>query len=331
MENTREEEYTLQCIVDEMETMLCDEEYGFEVYALIKGDEKTLKRFAFYENSKKGQENFKDKIQETIAEIIKRDYIVDISQYVSIDYVADDQHKIYVLPQNEQYAPFGYLNTMETNGKYFSTDDIDNVDAIIFRFKRGNKCIWAYQSVQPILIPNKKKENFLAKAVSTENMEKFEEFTDRIFTITKKVNLVVVGENILTRDIKLMQRHFGFEQYIRSEAQKVVDDITKTGLVENDVKLQEYINRPSKAYVKKMLRIKQYNVVKLRAQELVEKVQETERWQETFTIVDGKIQLNTYKDVEYLIDLFDERYTKSLITEDEFDTDVKRLAKKIER
>lgn len=82
-------------------------------------------------------------------------------------------------------------------------------------------------------------------------MDKFEEFTDRIFTITQKVNLLVVGENILTRDIKLMQRHFGFEQYIRSEAMKVVEDITKTGLVENNFKLQEYVSRPSKTYAKK--------------------------------------------------------------------------------
>ena len=222
------------------------------------------------------------------------------------------------------------LNAVEPKENYFGVNDFDNVDAILFRFKRESRCIWAYQSVQPILIPNKKKENFLVKAISTEDMDKFEEFTDRIFTITQKVNLLVVGENILTRDIKLMQRHFGFEQYIRSEAMKVVEDITKTGLVENNFKLQEYVSRPSKTYAKKMLRIKQYNVVKLKSKELIKKIQKTERWRETFTIINGKIQLNTYKDVEHLIDLFDERYTKSLITNDEFDTDVKRIAKKNE-
>lgn len=51
MEDVREE-CTMKNIVTEIETMFCDEEYGFEVYALIKGDEKTLKRFAFYEKVK---------------------------------------------------------------------------------------------------------------------------------------------------------------------------------------------------------------------------------------------------------------------------------------
>lgn len=81
MEDVREE-CTMQNIVTEIETMFCDEEYGFEVYALIKGDEKTLKRFAFYEKSKNNQDNFKDKIQKTIAEVVKRDYGVEASQYV---------------------------------------------------------------------------------------------------------------------------------------------------------------------------------------------------------------------------------------------------------
>lgn len=143
--------------------VLPDEEYGFEVYALIKGDEKTLKRFAFYEKSKNNQDNFKDKIQKTIAEVVKRDYGVEASQYVSVDYVADDQHRIYVLPQNEQYAPFEYLKAVEPKENYFGVNDFDNVDAILFRFKRESRCIWAYQSVQPILIPNKKKRKFFGQ------------------------------------------------------------------------------------------------------------------------------------------------------------------------
>ena len=94
---------------------------------------------------------------------MKRDYGVEASQYVSVDYVADDQHRIYVLPQNEQYAPFEYLKAVEPKENYFGVNDFDNVDAILFRFKRESRCIWAYQSVQPILIPNKKKENFFKK------------------------------------------------------------------------------------------------------------------------------------------------------------------------
>lgn len=123
-----------------------------------------------------------------------------------------------------------------------------------------------------------------------------------------------------------MQRHFGFEEYIRSQAEKVVGEITTIGIVGNVNKLTEYVRRPQKTYAKKMMRIKQYNVIKKTPKELINKIITVPRWQNVFQIEDGKIVLNTFKDVENLIDLFDERYTRSLITDDEFDTDVKKLA-----
>ena len=39
---------------------------------------------------------------------------------------------------------------------------------------------------------------------------------------------------------------------------------------------------------------------------------------------EGLIVLNTYQQVEDLIDLLDERYTRSDVTNQEYDTDVKR-------
>lgn len=43
---------------------------------------------------------------------------------------------------------------------------------------------------------------------------------------------------------------------------------------------------------------------------------------------EGLIVLNTYQQVEDLIDLLDERYTRSDVTNQEYDTDVKRVARK---
>ena len=75
-----------------------------------------------------------------------------------------------------------------------------------------------------------------------------------------------------------------------------------------------------------MMRIKHYHVVEKTAEELIQRVNTVPRWQGVFDIRGGQIYLHTFRDVENLIDLFDERYTVSLVTGDEFDTDVKRLA-----
>ena len=76
------------------------------------------------------------------------------------------------------------------------------------------------------------------------------------------------------------------------------------------------------------MRIKQYNVIKKTPEELINKIKTVPRWKNVFKVENEKIVLDTYEDVENLIDLFDERYTVSPVTGDEFDTDVKKLASK---
>lgn len=93
----------------------------------------------------------------------------------------------------------------------------------------------------------------------------------------------------------------------------------------NCEKLTAYIERNQTKYSRKMMRIKHYHVVEKTAEELIQRVNTVPRWQGVFDIRGGQIYLHTFRDVENLIDLFDERYTVSLVTGDEFDTDVKRL------
>ena len=52
------------------------------------------------------------------------------------------------------------------------------------------------------------------------------------------------------------------------------------------------------------------------------------RWKDKFSInkETNQIVLKTYIEVESLIDLFDERYTRSDVTDTEYDTDVKTVA-----
>ena len=75
-----------------------------------------------------------------------------------------------------------------------------------------------------------------------------------------------------------------------------------------------------------MMRIGNSRVLRLSQEQLIEKVNTLPRWQGKFTISnDNQIELNTYVDVENLIDLFDERFTRSDVTDTEYDTDVKTV------
>ena len=126
----------------------------------------------------------------------------------------------------------------------------------------------------------------------------------------------------------MLQKNFGFQDYIYQSATQAVTSIAEKGLVSNTDKLTEYISRGEPKYAKKMMRIGNSRVLALSAEELFTKINTVQRWKGKFHIDDttNQIVLKNYGEVESLIDLFDERYTRSDITDTEYDTDVKTVA-----
>ena len=85
-------------------------------------------------------------------------------------------------------------------------------------------------------------------------------------------------------------------------------------------KLQEYVQRPNKKYAKKMMQIHKFPVATMNRDWLIEKLQTVERWKNVFEIQGRQVYLRNFSDVEHIIDLFTERYTKSEVTGQEYDT-----------
>ena len=77
-----------------------------------------------------------------------------------------------------------------------------------------------------------------------------------------------------------------------------------------------------------MMRIGTSRVFNLTKEQLIKKINTLPRWLGKFTVNadTNQIILKTYGEVESLIDLFDERYTRSDVTDTEYDTDVKTVA-----
>lgn len=147
----------------------------------------------------------------------------------------------------------------------------------------------------------------------------------------KKIDILIIDSYLITDNNKLLQNNFGFQNYIYQSAEQTISNITATQIVSNPAKLTEYIGRGKPKYAKKMMRIGTSKVLLLSADELFHKIKTVDRWKNTFNIDEStnQIVLNTYSEVESLIDLFDERYTRSDITDTEYDTDVKTIAQPI--
>lgn len=297
---------------------------GFEVYIITKSEPR-LKKMGFIEN---GVDNLRQKLKDIILKILSEKYNSLEAEYVSADRIADEQRKFYIITTTESYDP---LSVLKTTPGVFRKADIGDATGIAFSVRHGEKHLWAYQHLWSIMVPNKSKKNCLAKLVSNREGDVFEEMIDPIIAFTEKIDLLVIGDCIIASDYKLLQNSFGFQDYIRLRADKTIAAVEEKGIVANVDKLRDYIRRGNgrPKYAKKMMRITDSKVLKMESATLWENIHRSSRWNGKIKEENGQFVLDHYSDVESLIDLLDERYTRSDITDIEYDTDVKQVAEPV--
>ena len=299
---------------------------GFEAFVVSKVSPR-LKRMSLSEEENEDGENFRKILKCMFFDMIYEQYLSEEIEYADGRQLADNQNKKLIFEQGENFIPFSFLND-ENEKEDFIADDLTDVTGLIFNLRKGENTIWLYQHLWSIMVPNKKRTNIMARIMHFEDQLIFSEQRDTLLTITKKVDMIIINDFLITQNVTLLEKNFGFQDYIYQSANQAVSSIVAKELVENVEKLTEYIGRGKPKYAKKMMRIGSSRVLSLSKDLLVEKINTLLRWQGKFNINEetNQITLNTYGEVEALIDLFDERYTRSDVTDTEYDTDVKSIA-----
>lgn len=150
-----------EIIVNSLTELFADDEFGFDMFIMMKTVEPSMKHFAFYEGPTGREHDFKLKVQNSIVKSIRDLFLDEEAEYAMAEEAGGNQNIFYIIKQNDDYKPFELLNTPEKQMGPFFMDDRDKADAILFRFRRGVHSIWAYQYILPATIPNKKNQHFL--------------------------------------------------------------------------------------------------------------------------------------------------------------------------
>ena len=311
--------------IKELIKEITDKPGGFEVYIITK-TAPHLKKMRFVE---KRTNNLRLQLRDSILTSLRERYGAEDAEYVSADRIADNQKKFYIIPITESYDPLAVLNTTPEE---FCEIDFNSATGIAYLIRSGNKSLWAYQHLWSIMIPNKSGEHKMGRLISRNQGVEVEALIDSTIVFSEKIDLLVVENNLITSNLNLLQNSFGFQDYIRMRADKTINTIKEKGIVGNVEKLTDYVQREKgkPKYAKKMMRIADSKVLKMDPEILWENIHKSTRWNGKINEEKGKFVLKTYTQVEYLIDLLDERYTRSEITGTEYDTDVKQIAEPVE-
>ena len=104
------------------------------------------------------------------------------ADYSSAENIADNQKKFYIINQDSSYEPFSVVKKPLSPIQRFNIQDRDKALGILFKYKRGGLCMWAYQHIHPTSIPSTKNKFLSIQKVN----DVFVEMKESIFPILKK-------------------------------------------------------------------------------------------------------------------------------------------------
>lgn len=117
-----------------------------------------------------------------------------------------------------------------------------------------------------------------------------------------------MGNSIFTGNIKLLQSKYGFETFIRHESQKALKLIKELDVIEDIAKIIEFEGNDSMTNAKKLMKIKNSPVLKMKKKNLINKLKTIPKYAKKVKIKNGKIQISSKKDVLELLKVLNDDY-----------------------
>ncbi len=192
---------------------------------------------------------------------------------------------------------------------------------MFFKININSKNIFAYQQAY---VGTKIKAKSGLKIYGC-GQDKFDVFDKNILRIDKRIDFLVVQDNVFIKNINVIQNYFKFDTFVRNQARNVIDEIESLGIVSDIEKIKECEEGEKLTIAKKLMKVKHSPVLQMDKHALLETIPTIERYRNIIRIENGRIKTSSKKDVNNLLKLLNDQYLKSELTKKEYDSDSKTL------
>ena len=292
-----------------------DTNCGVEIYVCLKNDEQV-----FYIEKMVSRNELKDRVRAIVLDVLREQYLDDDAEYGDISDVIDNKKMVYVLEQSEEYCPFSTLGDNLDVISTFEEKNIERVLGFIFKINLNSKKIFAYQQAY---VGSRLQAKNVLRIMQKEDV--FQIVEKEMLKIDRRVELVIVDNTILVRNVKVLQDYFGFQLFVRNQAQSVISKLEELDILGDIDVLKECQNGEKLTISKKLMKIKNSPVLEMDKDELIRKIPLIPRYRGIIHIEDGKIRTSTKKDVDNLLKLLNDDIVKSELTDKEYDSTSKIL------
>lgn len=150
-------------------------------------------------------------------------------------------------------------------------------------------------------------------------------FISFIVQIDSRADVIIFSSSVVTAKMDLMQRFFGFEQYIRAGAQKTIEIIRDLDIVDSLEKFVAFENKSKLTNAKKLLKAKNSPVLQMKKNDLLENLKKHSRYKTMFKFEEDHIVISSQKEAAAFIKMLNDDIVRSELTGKEYDSSSKML------
>lgn len=293
--------------------------HGLLSFACLKSDDEVILKKLIIDD------NLRNDIIELFDAAVVLEFLVDGIGLDSIENIDDNRRMLYYIEPESTYHPFACLDNYSGVMDQYEEKDQNSLLGFAFRVNSNDKAIWLYQHVyQSRLIKRSKSLYAMLSGNHT-----YVPLAHDVLKVEFRVDILIIDGIIITSNVGLLQKYFGFEKYIRTEATKTIEIIRNLDIVSDINKLLCFENKDALTNAKKLLKAKSSPVLKLSKDVLIDKIKQHRRYRDKFRFEEGRIVINSLKDVNELLKMLNDNILRSELTDQEYDSQSKHILESI--
>lgn len=292
---------------------------GLETYVIIKDPDGKL-QYHFFELKQKICEKILNQfVLELDLKFNKNDFSLK-----DINSVADNQKDTYyVFSGDSIFQEISFLSKENLNGNKNTKFKLSKEQKILgFIFKLGNDEteVLLYQHFYPTSQIKVGKTIVLTEIPDSDDITMA---SCDLLRINKSIDMIKIDKEIITSNIKLLERCFNFNKVIESTAKPAIDFLENCALLSDFDKFKKYVYNPKKLSKLKKLMSADSSILSMKKTELLEAVKNHRRYGRLIKIENNEIVIKNNNDIDNVIMLLSDGVLTSTITNFDYSVDVK--------
>lgn len=261
----------------------------------------------------------------SFSDLLKDDFLQEELQIISISGADERNNALYYYDMDDFPESLNYFKNFEYPNEYqklnYENDDWKNIDALLIVIgNQEHHCI-LYKKFYPIFLLGR------GSFCLIKSNKRLKEFDEELIRISTDYQFIRIDEDIIIKDIKVLEKFGGFRTVIENEAELAIDTISDLDILD-EVEILKETMKDDLSFARRLVKVKRTSPViakKIPNLSIIEFSKTHPGLVNQFKYNDDKILLTTKKSQKCFLKMLEDSYLTSELTKLYYDSLAKEM------